>query len=70
VLGVCRYDDFCHTEMWLMLSLVKGSRFQLCLASASRPAGAHVPWWEALAAVLLYRGISFRLAIVVGWPIY
>ena len=28
VSSVCRYGDFCHTEMWLLLSLVKGSRFQ------------------------------------------
>ena len=27
--GIHRQTAFCHTEMWLLLSLVKGSRFQL-----------------------------------------
>ena len=29
-----------------------------------------VPSTQALTAVLVYRGITFWLAIVIGWPIY
>ena len=53
-----------------LLNLTPGGLGVVEVALTGALVALRVPSTQALAAVLVYRGITFWLAIVVGWPIY
>jgi uncharacterized membrane protein YbhN (UPF0104 family) len=64
MLGVCRYDD-CGAS----LNLTRGGLGVVEVALTGALVALRVPS-TPLTAVLVHRGITFWLAIVIGWPIY
>jgi hypothetical protein len=52
------------------LNLTPGGLGVVEVALTGALVALRVPSTQALTAVLLYRGITFWLAIVIGWPIY
>ena len=53
-----------------LLNLTPGGLGVVVVALTGALVALRVPSTQALTAVLVYRGITFWLAIVIGWPIY